>query len=88
MITNDETRGRIGFNVSRYMAERKMTQATLSRITGESEMTISQVARGKHVPNSAILHRIAEALQIKMDDLVAPIATETTTPRKGRQKTA
>lgn len=88
MITNDETRDRIGVNVTRYMAERKLTQATLSRITGESEMTISQVARGKHVPNSAILHRIAEALQVKMDDLVAPVLADSSSPQEAHQQTA
>ena len=88
VITNDETKDRIGANVTRFMAERKMSQATLSRVTGESEMTISQVVRGKHVPNSAILHRIAEALQVKMDDLVAPTVAASETPPKRRRKTA
>lgn len=73
MITNDEAKERIGANVARHMAVRGMSQATLSRITGESEMTISQIVRAKHVPNSAILHRLSEALQVSMDELVAPL---------------
>jgi len=88
VITNDETRDRIGVNVTRFMEERKMSQATLSRVTGESEMTISQVKRGMHVPNSAILHRIAEALQVKMDDLVAPISAGAKKPPKARRQSA
>lgn len=88
VITNDETRERIAVHLPRIMAERKMTQATLSRVTGESEMTISQVVRGLHVPNSAILHRIAEALQVKMDDLVAPIAPKVAKPMRKRRQSA
>lgn len=88
VITNDETRERIAVHLPKYMADRKMSQATLSRITGESEMTISQVVRGLHVPNSAILHRIAEALQVKMDDLVAPISRQPEKPSNKRRLTA
>lgn len=88
VITNDEAKERIGVNVSRYMVEKNMSQAELSRITGESEMTISQIVRSKHVPNSAILHRIAEALQVKMDELVAPIQAMVNGHRRRAKKTA
>lgn len=85
MITNDEAKERIGAHVSRFMADRKMSQATLSRVTEESEMTISRVVRGKHVPNSALLHRLAEALQVSTDDLLAPIVDA---PQKKSRRTA
>lgn len=87
VITNDEAKERIGANVTRYMAERNMSQATLSRTTGESEMTISVVVRGKHVPSSAILHRIAEALQVKIDELFAPVVTVQSKVVRGRRQT-
>lgn len=83
VITNDEAKDRIGANVSRYMGERKMSQATLSRITEENEMAISRIVRGKHVPNSALLHRIAEALQVTTDKLLAPV--ESRSPKKSRR---
>lgn len=85
VITNDEAKDRIGANVSRYMAERKMSQATLSRVTEENEMTISRVVRGKHVPNSALLHRLAEALQVTTDQLLAPVEVR---PAKKSRRTA
>ena len=85
VITNDEAKDRIGANVSRYMGERKMSQATLSRVTEENEMTISRVVRGKHVPNSALLHRLAEALQVTTDQLLAPVEVR---PAKKSRRTA
>lgn len=72
MISNDEAKARIGANVSRVMDEKRMTQAELSRITDENEVTISRVVRGTNVPNCALLHRIAEALQVSIDSLLAP----------------
>lgn len=85
VITNDEAKERIGANVTRFMGDRNMSQATLSRVTEESEMTISRVVRGKHVPNSALLHRLAEALQVTTDDLLAPVVE---VPRKRNRRTA
>ena len=85
MITNDEAKARIGAHVSRFMVDRKMSQATLSRVTEESEMTISRVVRGKHVPNSPLLHRLAEALQVSTDELLAPVVE---VPRKRNRRTA
>ena len=83
VITNDEAKRRIGANVTRIMGERSVSQADLSRITEENEMTISRVVRGKHVPNSALLHRLSEALQVTTDELLAPI--QSATPKKTRR---
>lgn len=71
VIDNDTAKAYISANVKALLAERGMSQAELSRKTGDLEMTISQLVRGIQCPSAALLARVAEALDTTADDLLA-----------------
>jgi transcriptional regulator with XRE-family HTH domain len=76
MLTDDEVRVNLAGNLSRILPQRRMTQAQLSRLTGESQEIISRAVRGISVVGSGTIARIAEALDVSMDRLVAPAPSE------------
>lgn len=72
VITDDNLKANISANLHRIMEERdSMTRYRLAQLTGESEQTIRNVVDGLHVPRTGILARIAEALDVTIDDLIA-----------------
>ena len=73
MLTDDEAKRRIAANVARHMARMKppMCQAELARVTGDSEMRVSQMIRAVNVPGSGFLARLAAALRVTTNDLLA-----------------
>ena len=52
------------------MKDRGLSQAGLAAMSGNTEMTISRVCRGKVTPSVVTLVRIAEALDVPVDRLV------------------
>lgn len=80
-MSNDETAQAIHANVQRLLDQRKMPVRQLSQATGDPHMTIVNAISGVHVPNSAILARIAEALGVTPNDLIYG-------PRKKSRRTA
>lgn len=72
MITDDQAKANISANLSRILRERGMSQPDLAAKTGIPVMTINRVIRRIHVPSSAYLARISEALDVSMDRLIAP----------------
>ena len=71
MISNREVAENVKVNVERLLGDRNWSQRRLSRETGDPHMSIVNSLSGEHVPNSAILARIAEALGVKVDALLA-----------------
>ncbi len=77
MITDEQAKAWIASNVSRLMKERGLTQVDLAAITGEQQMRIWRLANGLHLPSSAVIKRVAEALETTVDDLMAqPLLVE------------
>lgn len=81
VTTNDEAKEFIAARVREALALRDMNQKKLAQATKETEMTISNVVNGKHVPDAAILKRISEALRVTTDWLLSP-------PEKKTRRTA
>lgn len=71
MITDEIVKHNIGANVTRLLEARGLSARGLSREINVAPITVSLIARGRHVPGSGILARIAEALDVSMDRLVA-----------------
>lgn len=71
MITSDKAKSNISANVRRLLNERNMSQADLSRVTGDQPMRLSYCIRGVQEPSASFLARIAEALGVSVDDLLA-----------------
>ena len=56
-------------NLNRMIKKRHMTCKELSKLTGISRPTISNMVRGKSTPNSYNVQLIAEALQCSVSEL-------------------
>ena len=53
----------------KILAENKMTQKKLARITGMAESRISEIINDKHHPTTTTLGRLAEALEVEVKEL-------------------
>lgn len=71
MITDDEIREHVAANVLRLIEEREWSQRDLAEKAGESPMNINRVCRGENVVRVGIVARIAEALGVNVDRLIA-----------------
>ena len=71
MLTDDEVRENLSANLSRLLADRRMSQSELARRTGVTQANISLICLGKHVSGVGVLSRIAEALDTSIDLLIA-----------------
>lgn len=52
------------------LVDRDVSQKKLSEVTGSSEAYVSQVLSGVKNPSLSFLKKIAEFLDVKLDDLV------------------
>ena len=77
VITNEQAKKRIAANLVRLLKDRKMSQSELARRTGEARMTIWRLCSALNVPSSALLARIAEALETSLDNLLEAPAKKT-----------
>lgn len=77
VITSEELKSHVSANVSRLLAERGMSVYRLAKLTGEPQNTVYRIVRGENEPGSVLLARIAEALGVAVDVLLA-------TPKKTR----
>lgn len=73
MITDDQARHRIGVNITAILQSKGLNQSDLARMTQESTAQISRLCGGKHLPNAALLCRIAEALDVTMNQLMVEV---------------
>jgi transcriptional regulator with XRE-family HTH domain len=71
VIPDAAAKQNLSSNIQRLLADRGMTQKQLAEATGETEMTISRVVRGLHLPSVGIVARIAEAFDVSIDRIVA-----------------
>lgn len=60
----------IGYNITRIMDEKGMTQTELAELTGMSRSSIADYASDKCSPLAENLGKIAVALEVPVDDLV------------------
>lgn len=70
VITDEQARERIGANVTALLESHDISQAELARMTDESTAQISRLCQGKILPSAAFLCRIAEALDVTMNQLM------------------
>lgn len=61
---------RLAKNLERLRTERKMTQEELAKRVGVSQAAIAQYETGAAVPRLYVTVKIANALSIKIDELV------------------
>jgi transcriptional regulator with XRE-family HTH domain len=63
---------RVGEQIQRLRAERKMTLDDLSRAAGVSKSMLSEIERDKANPTIAVAWRLTNALGVSLDSLFAP----------------
>lgn len=61
----------VNIRIRKYLAERGMTQKELAEATGITEADISRYAGGRRLPKIAQAVRIADALHVSIDQLLA-----------------
>lgn len=60
----------IGLRVRAFRLERQLTQEQLAEMIDRSVETISNLERGVSLPNEATLHRLAQTLDVSLEDLL------------------
>jgi len=68
----DPLSGNLGDNLKQLRAARGLTQQQMARISGLPRATWSNLESGSANPTLAVLHRVAGALQVSMEELLAP----------------
>ena len=65
-----EVRARVGLNVQRARRERGLSQEELADRAAVHQTYLSGVERGTRNPTILVLHRIARALDLDLEDMV------------------
>lgn len=71
VISDKQATKHIAHNIRLRLSDMQMSQAELARRSKSSAMRISLYARGIHMPGSGVLSRIASALSMTADELLA-----------------
>jgi transcriptional regulator with XRE-family HTH domain len=69
---SDDVSTRLADHVRRLRAARGHTQAQLARVAGVPRATLAHLESGAGNPTLAVLLRVAAALQVSLEELVAP----------------
>jgi len=71
VITDEQAVKNLSRNLKQLLEDREISQADLARTTGDSEMNVSRYVRGAVMPGVGALARLAEALHVPTDHLLA-----------------
>ena len=77
MISSDDAKRNLSANIKRLLADRGWSQTELCQRTEQAHATISRTINGLNVPSAVVLARIAEALDVSIDRLLAPPSEKT-----------
>ena len=78
----DSLAGHLAANVRQLRDGRRMTQQQMARLSGLPRATWSNLESGSANPTLAVLHRVADALQVSLEELlVAPRTASRFHPR-------
>ena len=68
----DPLAGHLAANVKQLRGARGFTQQQMARLSGMPRATWSNLESGSANPTLAVLHRVAGALQVSLEELLAP----------------
>ena len=68
---NDELAGRLARNVKQLRQARGLTQTQMAKISGLPRATWANLESGAANPTLAVLHRVAFALQVSIEEIIA-----------------
>lgn len=78
----DELAERLAANVRALRDGRGLTQAQLAKLSGLPRATLANLETGASNPTLAVLHHVAEALQVSLEELIAAPRTGTKLHRR------
>ena len=84
MIDDDTAKAYLAANLSRLLKDRGLTQTQLAEMTDQYHSLISRVVNGHNMPGGTVLARIAEALDVSIDRLLAPPPEKTLADSRNR----
>jgi transcriptional regulator with XRE-family HTH domain len=67
-----DMRALVGRNFARIRAERGLTQERVAELSGFSQQYISGLEQGRRNPTVVSLFELAQALDVRPSDLIAP----------------
>lgn len=70
-MNDDDLPGRLARNIRSLRETRGATQAQLSRLAGVPRATWAHLESGAANPTLSVLHRVAAALQVSLEELIA-----------------
>jgi len=82
MQTDEEVKQNLAANILRILEARGWDQPMLAEATGEWLSTINRICRGENLPRVGVVSRIAEALDVSIDRLIAPPPSEPPSRRR------
>ena len=68
---NDELAGRLGRNIKQLRQTRGLTQTQMAKLSALPRATWANLESGAANPTLAVLHRVALALQVSIEELIA-----------------
>ena len=71
MISDIQAKRRIALNVRQLLDSNQLNQSDLARRTGERRQRIQQLLAQSRQPTIGVVARIAEALEVSVDELIA-----------------
>ena len=71
MISDIQAKRRIALNVRQLLDSNQLNQSDLARRTGERRQRIQQLLAQSRQPTIGVVARIAEALDVSVDELIA-----------------
>lgn len=78
-IDKDELKVFVGKKIREIRTKKKMKQKELADKVGVKNNTISQYEHGINAPGQDMLFKIAQVLEVKVEDLLPPTTTEVET---------
>ena len=73
MSSSGDQRQALGQRIRRWRHRRRFSQAQLAERTGVTQSTLSNYENGKREPSVGILVRIAEELDVDLEDLIGRV---------------
>ena len=68
---SDELSGKLGANLAQLREARGLTQEQIARLAGVPRATWTNLESGAANPTLAVLYRVAQALQVPLEELIA-----------------
>jgi transcriptional regulator with XRE-family HTH domain len=70
VITDKQLKTNLARNLKQTLESRAITPYRLAKLIEEPQNSVYRICRGDNVPNAVILARIAEALDVTIDELL------------------